>query len=72
MDWGSQLFRPPAPYIPPCWFKSRSFIAAGYLIAHQSTIHNYSCWLNPNCVEVFPVLDKQQLEVISSRVHFPA
>ena len=42
------------------------------LIAHQSIIRNFSCWRSPCCIKIFPVLDKEQLEVISSWVHLAA
>ena len=43
-----------------------------FLGTHQSPICNYCCLLSPHCVLIFPVLDKQKLEVISSWVHLAA
>ena len=33
---------------------------------HQSTIHNYSCWLNSHWAQTFAMLDRQQLTAIGS------
>ena len=36
------------------------------LLGHQSAIPNYSCWLSPHHILIFPVLDQRHLELVIS------
>ena len=42
------------------------------LLNISQRICNYSCWLSSHRAQIFPVLDKQQLVVISTQAHLAA